>query len=62
MDTPLKLYATEILNVFQYNAMKQRIWGTDTVLGKFEALPTLLGLIVLSLYDRIFGTRLSGIG
>lgn len=61
LDFSLREYGPQILEIYQKNAMVQKAWGIDTVIGKFEPFPTLLGLMILTIYDEIFGTSLSKI-
>lgn len=61
LDIQLKQYVLDILEIFQQNAYKQKVWGIDTVIGEFEPFPTLLGLLILTLYDKVFKTSLSTI-
>ncbi len=61
LDNQLRIYAPQILDCFQRNSYIQKAWGMDTVIGKFEAMPTLMGLMILVIYDKIFGTCLSDI-
>lgn len=61
LDAQLREYGPAILEIFQRNAYTQKTWGIDTVIGKFEPMPTLLGLLILTIYDKIFGTALSNI-
>ncbi len=51
-------YVQQIHDIIMDNHLSaQRVYGIETLTGKYDALINLMGLMVIDLYDRIFGTN-----